>query len=111
VPHLGGTLPFLVQRLDHMAQRFMPGKGVPGAELRKFWYDTVNAYPPALRLAIATFGLERIVFGTDWPFWKGEGHQLAADYLAASGLTAEQIAAIDSGNLAALFGDRIHTAV
>lgn len=107
VPHLGGTLPFLTQRLDHMAQRFMPGKGVPSEVLRRFWFDTVNAYPPALHLAIETFGIERLVFGTDWPFWKGDAHQLAADYLEASGLSREQIAMIDSGNAKALFGDRI----
>jgi len=107
VPHLGGTLPFIIQRLDHMAQRYMPGKGVPRDEMRKFWYDTVNAYPPSLRLAIETFGIDRVVFGTDWPFWKGDAHQLAADYLAQAGLTPEEIAAIDSGNARALFGARI----
>jgi len=107
VPHLGGTLPFLMQRLDHMAQRFMPGKGVPSENARKFWYDTVNGYGPALHAAIATFGIERLVFGTDWPFWKGEAHQLAADYLAASGLDPEDVAKIDSGNLKALFGARV----
>jgi predicted TIM-barrel fold metal-dependent hydrolase len=107
VPHLGGTLPFLIQRLDHMAQRYMPGKGVPREELRKFWYDTVNGHPPSLRLAIETFGLDRLVFGTDWPFWKGEAHQLAADFLDQAGLTAAQIAQIDSGNAKALFGTRI----
>ena len=46
-----------------MAQRFMPGKGVPSAVLRNFWFDTVNAYPPALRLAIETFGIDRLVEG------------------------------------------------
>jgi len=107
VPHLGGTLPFLMQRLDHMAQRFMPGKGVPSENARKFWYDTVNGHGPSLHAAIATFGVDRLVFGTDWPFWNGEAHQLAADYLAASGLTPDQLAAIDSGNLRALFGSRI----
>jgi aminocarboxymuconate-semialdehyde decarboxylase len=107
VPHLGGTLPFLMQRLDHMAQRFMPGKGVPHEELRKFWYDTVNAHPPSLRCAIDTFGIDRLVFGTDWPFWKGDAHQLAADHLHQSGLTDAQIAAIDSGNAKAIFGSRI----
>jgi predicted TIM-barrel fold metal-dependent hydrolase len=107
VPHLGGTLPFLSQRLDHMAQRFMPGKGVPSEVLRQFWFDSVNGHPPSLRHAIETFGIDRIVFGTDWPFWKGEAHQLAADYISNSGLTADQIAAIDSGNAKALFGDRV----
>jgi len=110
VPHLGGTLPFLMQRLDHMAGRYMPGKGVPREELRKLWFDTVNGHPPSLRLAIETFGLERIVFGTDWPFWKGEAHQLAADYLDRLGLTAAEIAQIDSGNARALFGNRLQPA-
>ena len=110
VPHLGGTLPFLMQRLDHMAQRFMPGKGVPSENARRFWYDTVNGHGPSLHAAIATFGIDRLVFGTDWPFWKGEAHQLAADYLAASGLDAETVAKIDSGNLRALFGERIYAA-
>jgi predicted TIM-barrel fold metal-dependent hydrolase len=107
VPHLGGTLPFLSQRLDHMAQRFMPGKGVPSDVLRSFWYDTVNGSGPSLRHAIETFGLDRLVFGTDWPFWKGEAHQHAADYLEGAGLSPAQVAAIDSGNARALFGDRI----
>lgn len=107
VPHLGGTLPFLIQRLDHMAQRYMPGKGVPREVLRAFWYDTVNGYPPSLKLAVELYGLDKIVFGTDWPFWKGEAHQLAADYISQAGLTADEIAAIDSGNARALFGHRI----
>jgi aminocarboxymuconate-semialdehyde decarboxylase len=107
VPHLGGTLPFLIQRLDHMAGRFMAGKGVPREELSKFWYDTVNGYPPSLRLAIETFGLKKIVFGTDWPFWKGEAHQLAADFITQSGLSAADTDAIFSGNARALFGDRV----
>jgi 6-methylsalicylate decarboxylase len=107
VPHLGGTLPFLIQRLDHMAGRFMAGKGVPREELSKFWYDTVNGYPPSLRLAIETFGLKKVVFGTDWPFWKGEAHQLAADYITQTGLSKDDTDAIFVDNARALFGDRI----
>jgi aminocarboxymuconate-semialdehyde decarboxylase len=110
LPHLGGTLPFLMQRLDHMAHRFMPGKGVPSEVARQFWYDTVNAYVPALHCACAAFGADRLVFGTDYPFWAGEAHQLAADYLERSGLTAEQRAAIDSGNALALFGEKLSVA-
>ena len=104
LPHLGGTLPFLMQRLDHMAGRFMPGKGVPSALTRTFWYDTVNAYVPSLRLAIETYGIDRLVFGTDWPFWKGEAHQLAADYLLNAGLSAADVAKIDTGNARTIFG-------
>jgi len=106
LPHLGGTLPFLMQRLDHMAGRFMPGKGAPRELARTFWYDTVNAYVPSLRLAIETYGIDRLVFGTDWPFWKGEAHQLAADYLTQAGLSDADIAKIDTGNARSIFGSR-----
>jgi predicted TIM-barrel fold metal-dependent hydrolase len=106
LPHLGGTLPFLTQRLDHMAGRFMPGKGVPRELARRFWYDTVNGYVPSLKLAIESFGIDRLLFGTDWPFWKGEAHQLAADYLAQAGLSAADIARIDSANARAIFASR-----
>ena len=106
VPHLGGTLPFLVARLDHMAERFMPGGGLPSSELKKFWYDTVNGHPAALRCACDTLGAGRLVFGSDYPFWRGEAHQLGAEYLDHAGLAAADLAAIGAGNAAALFGER-----
>jgi 6-methylsalicylate decarboxylase len=106
IPHLGGTLPFLTQRLDHMAGRFMPGRGVPRDVMRSFWYDTVNAYVPALRLAIDTYGIDRLVFGTDWPFWKGEAHQLAGDFLLQAGLSDADRAKIDTGNAKEIFGGK-----
>jgi aminocarboxymuconate-semialdehyde decarboxylase len=107
LPHLGGTLPFLTQRLDHMAERFMPGKGVPSEVARRFWYDTVNAYPPALRCACDAFGADRLLFGTDYPFWAGEAHQLAVDYLERAGLDDEERRGIERGNALALFGERL----
>ncbi len=106
LPHLGGTLPFLIQRLDHMAQRFMPGKGVPREESRKYWYDTVNGYIPALQMSVETFGADRIVFGTDYPFWKGDAHQLCVDFITQAGLSAAQTNAIFSGTVQALFDGR-----
>jgi aminocarboxymuconate-semialdehyde decarboxylase len=107
LPHLGGTLPFLIQRLDHMAARFMPGKGVPSEVARKFWYDTVNAYPAALQCACEAFGTDRLLFGTDYPFWAGDAHQLAVDYLQRADLDEATLRAIDSGNAFAIFGDAL----
>lgn len=106
VPHLGGTLPFLMQRIDHTADRFMPDATLPSSELKKFWYDTVNGHPAALRCACDTLGVDRLVFGSDYPFWRGEAHQLGADYLERAGLSGADLAAIGSGNAAALFGAR-----
>ena len=104
MPHLGGTLPFLVARLDHQQDRFMNGNGTPSALVKTFWYDSVNGHPAALRCACDTFGNDKIVFGTDYPFWKGEAHQLASEYLDRSGLAPEVIAGIANGNVKAIFG-------
>ena len=57
-------------------------------------------------MALETFGIDRLLFGTDWPFWKGEAHQLAADYLERSGLGSDDIARIDCENAKALFRER-----
>jgi len=66
-PHLGGTLPYLLGRLDRI--------GASGRELRvseylrqRFFTDTVSTTGPALRLAIDAYGIDRVLFATDFPF-------------------------------------------
>jgi aminocarboxymuconate-semialdehyde decarboxylase len=49
VPHLGGTLPFLIERLDGSLARRSQYK--PSAYLKRLWYDTVNGSTAALRCA------------------------------------------------------------
>jgi 6-methylsalicylate decarboxylase len=105
MPHLGGTLPFLVHRLDHQQSRFMNGHGVPSVEVKKFWYDSVNGNAAALRCSCDTFGVDRILFGTDYPFWNGAAHQHAAEYIDDAGLSADAVLAISAGNARALFGE------
>lgn len=104
--HLGGTLPFLMHRLEHQSKSFMPGKS-PRALARRFFYDTVNGSGPALRLAREEFGIDRLLFGTDYPFWRDEAHEHAASYVQNSGLAPADIQAIFEGNAAMLFGERL----
>jgi predicted TIM-barrel fold metal-dependent hydrolase len=107
MPHLGGTLPFLVHRLDHQQDRFMHGHGKPSELVKKFWYDSVNGNVAALRCSCDTFGVDRIVFGTDYPFWNGAAHQHASEYIEQAGLSAADVLAISEGNAQALFGDAL----
>jgi predicted TIM-barrel fold metal-dependent hydrolase len=106
VPHLGGTLPFLSERLGQMSARFMAGKGNAAAMMRTFWYDTVNGNPNALRLARDAFGIDKLLFGTDYPFWKDDAHQLAMSYILDAGLPDDDVTAIFEGNARSIFGDR-----
>lgn len=65
--HLGGILPFLIERLDERAQG--PAARPPSQYLRDRVYLDGCGYPtgPLLRCAIETLGVERIMLGSDWP--------------------------------------------
>ncbi len=104
IPHLGGFLPFLRYRLDKGAEgRLAPGEDLPSVRLRKFWYDTANGEPDALAHAVKVYGAERIVFGSDYPYWTGESYDHAVHYLELAGLADHEIAAIRHGNARKLF--------
>jgi aminocarboxymuconate-semialdehyde decarboxylase len=40
----------------------------PSAYLRRFYYDCIVYTEDALRYLIDTVGVDRVVFGTDWPY-------------------------------------------
>lgn len=65
--HLGGILPFLIDRLD--SRNTGPTRHAPSHYLRTRIYVDNCGYPagPALRLAIDTIGIERLLIGSDWP--------------------------------------------
>jgi predicted TIM-barrel fold metal-dependent hydrolase len=107
LPHLGGTLPMLVHRLDELSRRHVNIELNMYDAVKHFWYDTVNGFPPALRLACDAFGTDRILFGTDYPFWRDEAHQLAATYIDRIGLSAAEKEAIFTGNACGIFGDAL----
>jgi aminocarboxymuconate-semialdehyde decarboxylase len=62
VPHLGGTLPFLLARI-------MRHEGVRGEEaLRQMYYDTVSGSTGALQFAADFWGADRLLYGSDFPY-------------------------------------------
>ncbi|MFI5267211.1 MAG: amidohydrolase family protein [Chloroflexota bacterium] len=105
IPHLGGTLPFLWQRIeDSFGRRQAAGMDIPLAEspttvLKRFYYDTVNNGAAALECTIRNVGLDHVVFGTDYPYLT---HKACADYVESSGLPAAHIKAIMGDNAQAL---------
>jgi len=71
ISHGGGSVPYQIGRWQ--AEVLHPGLGGrPDAErfetaLRRFWFDTVLHYPPALELLFKTVGPDRVLFGTEKP--------------------------------------------
>jgi predicted TIM-barrel fold metal-dependent hydrolase len=112
VPHLGGPLPFLKQRVDdlrganvQMAEGREPTPDeLPSRWYKQLWYDTVNSHPAALRCACETFGADRILLGTDYPYLIGPRWEPLVRYVENAGLSKEDTEAIYGGNAQALLG-------
>lgn len=73
--HGGGATPMLAGRLQHGYSTGRPGidtgRQAPTALLARFHADCIVHDNTALAFAAATFGEERILFGSDWPFPMG----------------------------------------
>jgi aminocarboxymuconate-semialdehyde decarboxylase len=65
--NLGGTLPFILERLEAIGHARSPGRPFPRERLRLLHYDCASLGPRALRLAVHAFGADRIMLGTDYP--------------------------------------------
>lgn len=110
LPHLGGTLPFLLQRLDDVADLLAAVSGAariegkPSTYVRRFWFDTVSSHPAALRCARESIGADHLVLGTDFPYMSGPKLERCVTYVEEAGLPAGDAEAILSGNARALLG-------
>lgn len=105
LPHLGGFAPFLAVRLDRLRTRFLPDSAVlPSVQAKSFWYDSVNSNPWALRCAWEAVGAERILFGSDYPFWHDDAYVRSVDYVQEAGLTAKEVDGVLGGNAESLLG-------
>jgi 6-methylsalicylate decarboxylase len=99
IPHLGGFAPFLSARLDQLKDHFLGDSAAPfSTQAKYFWYDTVNANPASLRMTQELVGTDHLLFGTDYPFWRGAAFKLCVDYISEAGLLAADVDRILKGN-------------
>lgn len=103
--HLGGAIPYLVERLDRGFHAFKECRAnidrPPSDYLREFYYDSVNFDPRALRLAIEFAGADHILAGSDYPHQIGSLARMI-ESIAALDLRDADRAAILGGNAARL---------
>lgn len=71
-PHLGGTLPFILGRLEHQVKVLNRGpknlKKSPREYLKQVYLDIVSPLPEAIRMVHELLGPERMIFGSDHPW-------------------------------------------
>jgi len=105
--HGGGYTCYGIGRMDHgwkvrsEAREHLTQP--PSAYLRRFYYDCIVYEESALRFLIDSVGLDRVVFGTDWPY------DMALDWpvswiLEMKSLSQEEKEAILWKNLERLLG-------
>ena len=98
VPHLGGTLPFLLARVLRMTG----GRGHEA--LHRMWYDTVSGSVEALRCACEYWGPGRLLFGTDFPYSDVAEFERRLTYLDEVDLGEAELAQIKGERAAHLLG-------
>ncbi len=76
--HSGGTMPYLIERFDGADRGAAARAQAPDgfrASIARFWYDIAQASNPvATRALRSVVPMERIVFGTDYPFRSSLDH-------------------------------------
>lgn len=76
VSHLGGALPYLAERIQNCYEAYpecqenisRPAKDY----LKRFYYDTVSFFEPALMCAHSFLGARRLILGSDYPHVIGD---------------------------------------
>ncbi len=107
VPHLGGPIPMLLNRLDQQGQRDHPGLAeAPSVTARKFYYDTVcYGSKAAFTCALEAFGANHLVTGSDYPVLQDyESYTETFAYIERLGLPKSDTDKILHHNAQALFG-------
>jgi predicted TIM-barrel fold metal-dependent hydrolase len=103
-PHLGGTLPYIVGRIDHQTQVLKRGPKyltkAPSAYLKQVYLDIVSPLPLAMRFGYDFMGADRLLFASDHP-WVDP--RLIVDGLKSLGLPPEDERKIFAGNAERLF--------
>jgi aminocarboxymuconate-semialdehyde decarboxylase len=103
--HAGSLLPQLAGRIDYEAERQANGRGAlsvnPSEHFRHIFTDSVCVWPPALRSTLELVGPERVMLGSDYPFWDP---QRTFSTIAEAGLSEELVGAIYADNARRCFG-------
>ena len=103
-PHLGGTLPYIIGRLDHQVNVLKRGprslQRSPGEYLRSIWMDVVSPLPLAVKFGHDFIGPDRLLFSSDHPWVEPT---LIVETVRAAGLPVASEEKIFAANARKLF--------
>ena len=102
--HAGGTVPFLAGRMDR-AWEMTPGTRnaiteAPSSYLKRIYYDAVCYRSEALALCIEVGGIDKVMYGSDYPHDIGDMQGCRA---RVDALPEDQRAAVAYANAERIF--------
>jgi len=100
LPHLGGVVPYLGQRLEEFATGRLP-RPLESYLKERLYYDNCSFQANALEYLCRLAGAGRVMLGSDYPF-RGDPRRALTD-LEASSLDAEEKVAIRGGTASRWF--------
>lgn len=101
VANLGGTLPMVIERMDHAAALRAPDDPPPSSRAGRVHVDCSSLGARSLEIAVAVYGADRIVVGTDCPIFST---QRTLDAIRSANIGEAERQAILSGNAERLLG-------
>lgn len=105
ISHLGGALPFLMTRIKDNYEDWDSFNYDPEETLKNnFSFDTANFNRYALISSINTYGFDKLMLGSDFPYFKDDKYKRAVDYIKNSGIDDREIEAILKDNAISFYG-------
>ncbi len=95
--NLGGTLPAVVERMDHMTIVRAPNAPLPSSRLKRVMIDCSSLGTETIEFAAKFFGPEHIMLGTDCPIFRTDRTMAA---IQATDLSAADKESMLHGNAA-----------
>lgn len=98
--HTGGALPYQSGRMDKNGKKARLPQD-PSTYIRRMYSDTVTPHAAGMRFAIDYFGVDHVMYGTDYPCWVPED---ALRFLDECGLSTEDREKIFYSNARRILG-------
>ncbi|NQV55468.1 MAG: amidohydrolase family protein [Rhodospirillales bacterium] len=67
--NLGGTLPMVLERMDHTVTSRMSERPLPSSQLGRIYLDCASLGPNAIDIAAKVYGPDKLLFGSDYPIF------------------------------------------
>jgi aminocarboxymuconate-semialdehyde decarboxylase len=85
--HTGGALPYQSGRMDKNGKAAkLPNP--PSTYMKRMYTDTVSPHTAGMKFAIEYYGVDHVMYGTDYPCWEPKA---ALEYFAGIGLSQGDI--------------------